>query len=548
MSTIETHASSVPAQSGALACVADWIGTTDHKRLGRLYLGTAALAFVGSVVVGLLLGAERLSPTKEWLDVGSLTQLFALQRFGLTYLVLLPAMVGLAIAVVPLQVGARALALPRVALGGYWLWLFGAVLGVYALVQNGGPGGGNARFVDLFLLSMLLVAAGLLAGAGAVATTVLTTRAPGLNMRRVPYFSWSVLVSALGLIIALPVLMGNLLYLYASHHYPSADNPLAGNLSLTEWAGFGFSQPLTLVFAVPVLGYYADVAATASRSRLRPRGPIFLAIGLTAVGSFASVLQTSPALDAGLFHEKFSTVLGQLVPFGLVHGLPLLGAFSLFAFATQHLFLSKAKVQAPAVFGLLSAGLLLAAFSASLVTHIGDAELMGTTAEEGTWVLVVLAAVVAAMGAVTYWGPKWWGRSLPSTPMLGLALFSAAGAALAGGSLFVAGFADQLGAVFPFIQPGDQPSAVNFDYSGPMGLWNGLHVVGLALVTLSVLAFIALALRSFLSGPAAGDDPWGGQTLEWATTSPAPADNFVTVHTVKSAEPLIDLQPNRSDA
>ena len=140
-------------------------------------------------------------------------------------------------------------------------------------------------------------------------------------------------------------------------------------------------------------------------------------------------------------------------------------------------------------------------------------------------------------------------RQLPATPTLGLALVGGAGAALASVSLMVAGFADQLGAVFPAIEPGDVASPVNFDYSGPMGLWNTLNSVGLALVLLAVLAFIALSLRGFLNGPAAGDDPWGGQTLEWATTSPAPSDNFATVHVVMSAEPLIDLKPsNRSDA
>ncbi len=545
MSTIDTHASSAPASSGALACVADWIGTTDHKRLGRLYLGSAAVAFVGSAVVGVLLGIERIWPDREWLPVKSLTQLFAVERFGLTFLVLLPAMIGAALAIVPLQVGARALALPRLALAGFWLWLFGGVLGVYSLILNGGPGGSRARFVDLFILAVVLVALGALASVGSLVTTVLTTRAPGMNMRRIPYFTWASLVAGVGLVLALPVLVGDLLYLYAAHHYPSAANEMSGNLALTDWAGWGFTQPLTLLFAVPVLGYYADVAATFSGERLRPRGPIFLAIALSGVGAFASVLQATPTLDSGVFHKDFWTVIDQLIPFGLIHGLPLLGAFSLFAYATQHLVLSKPKVQAPAVFGVLSAGLLLAAFGASLVAHIGDAGLAGTTFEEGSWLLTVGAAVVGALGAASYWGPKWSGRVLPKSASLFLSLAAAAGTALAAGGLLVAGFADQPGAVFPFILPGTDVSAVNFDYSGPMGLWNALNVVGLAVLLLTVLAFVALSLRG---GEAAGNDPWGGQTLEWATASPAPADNFAELHTVKSAEPLIDLQPNRSDA
>ena len=377
----------------------------------------------------------------------------------------------------------------------------------------------------MFMLSLLLVLAGLAAGACSVATSVLTTRAPGMNMRRVPYFSWSALVASLAVVLALPVLVGDLLYLYVAHHYPSSGE-MAGNLALGEWAGFGFTQPLTLVFALPVLGFYADAAATASGSRLRPRGTIQLAIGLAGVGVLASALQQPPMLDAGLIHDDLSTIVGQLLPFGIVHGLPLLGTFALLALTTRHLLSSKPKVQAPVVYGLLATALLLAAQAASLVAHIGDAALVGTTFEEGTWLLVVLAAVLATLGAVTYWGPKWWGRTLPSAPTLGIALLAAAGAALAAAPLHVAGFADQLGAVFPFVQPGTQASVVNFDYSGPLEMWNGLHTVGLGLFGVATLAFVALALRAFLLGERAGDDPWGGQTLEWATTSPAPADNF----------------------
>jgi heme/copper-type cytochrome/quinol oxidase subunit 1 len=123
-----------------------------------------------------------------------------------------------------------------------------------------------------------------------------------------------------------------------------------------------------------------------------------------------------------------------------------------------------------------------------------------------------------------------------------------AGAGVAALSLMIAGFADQPGGVFPAVETGND-AVVNFDYSGPMGLWNALNAVGIGLVLLSVLAFVALALRAFRKGELAGDDPWDGQTLEWATTSPAPTDNFAEVHIVQSAEPLLDLKPaNRSDA
>jgi len=129
-----------------------------------------------------------------------------------------------------------------------------------------------------------------------------------------------------------------------------------------------------------------------------------------------------------------------------------------------------------------------------------------------------------------------------------LALLGFVGAELASLSMLFAGFADQPGGVFPAVEPGAD-AVVNFDYAGPQNLWNLASAVGHVLVLVSVLAFVALALRSFLNGHHAGDDPWDGQTLEWATTSPAPHANFADVHIVRSAEPLLDLKPTtRSDA
>jgi len=547
MTTIDTHVTSTPATAGpGLASIGAWVTTTDHKRIGRLYLGSTAVAFLAAASVALLLGIERISPTREWLSVGSLTQLFALQRFGLTYLVLLPLMVGAAVAIVPLQVGARSLAFPRLAAAGFWAWLLGAALAIFSLVNNGGPGGGDRVFVDLFLLAVGIVAAGLLATVISVMTTILTARAPGMNMRRVPFFTWSVLVFSLTVVVALPVLIGNLLYLYVGHKFPSLSG-LSSNLALDGVAGAAFSQPTTILFALPVFGFLAETVATSTRQRLRPRGIIFTAIGLVGVAVFATVIQSAVTLRPAFLDLSLSEKLRDLVPFALVHGLPLLGAFLAVALAAKGL-ATKPKVSAPLVFGLFAALLALLAVAANALAHIGDAGLIGTTFEEGNWLALVFAAVLATMGAVAYWGPKLWGPSLATKAALPLALLAFAGAALSSLALMVAGFADQAGGVFPSIVTGTEP-IVAFDYSGPMTLWNTANAAGIALVLLAVLVFVALSLRTFIKGDAAGDDPWDGLTLEWATTSPAPYDNFVDVHIVQSAEPLLDLKPsNRSDA
>ena len=412
--------------------------------------------------------------------------------------------------------------------------------------NNGGPGGGNPRFVDLFTLSAALVAAGLVCGAVSLVTTILTTRAPGMNMRRVPFFTWSVLVGGLGLVVALPMLIGNLIYVFVAHRYASTSE-LSGNRALGQWAGFAFTQPTTIIFAIPVFGFLAETVATATRQRLRPRGIIYTGIALVGVATFGTALQWPAALRTGFLDASFGNKLSDLLPFAMVHLLPLLGAFIAVSLSLKGL-AAKPKVSAPLVFALFAGLLAFGGVAASALNHIGDAGLVGTTFEEGTWLALVFSGVLATMGAVAYWGPKWWGRSLPMKATLPLALLGFAGAGVAALSLMIAGFADQPGGVFPAVETGND-AVVNFDYSGPMGLWNALNAVGIGLVLLSVLAFVALALRAFRKGELAGDDPWDGQTLEWATTSPAPTDNFAEVHIVQSAEPLLDLKPaNRSDA
>lgn len=546
MTTIDTAATSAAPASAGVSRVADWVTTTDHKKIGRLYLGVTALVAIAAVVVAVLLAFERVDTGGTLLPVDSLTQLFSLYRFGLTYAVMLPLVVGVATAVVPLQLGARSIAFPRLAAAGFWAWLLGTGISVVAIASNGGPNGGNAVFVDLFYLSCALALLGLLATTGAVLTTILTTRAPGMNLRRVPWFTWSVLVMAVALVAAIPMIVGNLVLLFVGHRYPSLSE-LSGNRAINDWAAFGFTAPTIGLFAIPALGFLADTVATATKARLTPRGTIFATVGLAGTAVFAAAVQQPVVIRTGFSSLSAGDKFSDLVPFFLVQVLPLLGAFLAVALSASGL-KRRPTVGAPLVFALLASLLLLLGFAASALYHIGDAGLIGTVFEEGTWLAFVYGALLAGLGAVAHWGPKWWGRTMPTKATLPLALLGFLGAVLASLPLMVAGFADQPGGVFPAVE-GGATSVVNFDYSGPSELWNGLSAAGHALVLLTVLAFVALALRAFAKGPHAGDDPWDGQTLEWATTSPAPTHNFAEVHLVKSAEPLLDLKPvNRSDA
>ncbi|MEO5723467.1 MAG: cbb3-type cytochrome c oxidase subunit I [Ilumatobacteraceae bacterium] len=534
MTTIDTHATDVVGSSTteALSGIVGWITTTDHKRVGRMFIGGGLLALAGVSVVGVLLGIDRASTSKNLIDVNALPQLFSIYRVGLIFIVLLPILVGLAVAVVPLQLGARSLAFPRLAASGFWTWMVGAVLVIGSIAANGGPGGGDRRMVAGYLVAQTVVLLGLLAAAVCVATSVMTTRAPGMNMRRVPPFSFSALVGAIGVIIGVPVLVGALLYSYVDYRYGGSG--FGQSKDIFSHIGFGFSQPLTFVFAVPAFGIAAEAIAVATRKRLPMRGVMFTGFGLVGLGALGAVVQVPAGLRRDIVHVSFGTALNDIVPYVLINLLPVLGGLIVLGVGALALAAARPRVTPALVFGLLGSLLVFGGLLGNAVYLIGDAQLGGTVFEEGVRLLVAYGAVLAGLGGIAHWAPKLWGRAIAVKAVLPLALLGFLGAVLAAVPYLVAGFAKQ---------PGD---STTFDYGGPEQLWNIAAAVGHLLMLLTVLAFVGLAMKSFggrsTPATASGDDPWDAQTLEWATSSPAPFANFAEIHTIASAEPLLDLK------
>ena len=161
------------------------------------------------------------------------------------------------------------------------------------------------------------------------------------------------------------------------------------------------------------------------------------------------------------------------------------------------------------------------------------AALIGTVFNEASLVYVAYGTALGVMGGVVHWAPKLWGRRIDLKQAGPLALLGVTATVLAAFPHYIAGFLDQ-------------PGGLGYADSD-LQIWNVLVVVGHGLMALSVLAFIGLLARTALGGgEPVGDDPVDGQTIEWATTSPAPADNFVDVPTITSAEPLLDMKTANS--
>jgi heme/copper-type cytochrome/quinol oxidase subunit 1 len=543
MTTIDTRPDALSlsgTQSGAgrlLSGVASWVTTADHKRIGRLFMVFALAEMLVTAAVGALLGFERISTSSTALDGDAIGQMFTYQRIGLSFFVVAPLLIGLAIAVVPLQLGARSLALPRLGALGFWLWGGGGVLVDIAYLSNGGPGGGNEKMVDLFLVGFGLALVGLIAAAATVVVSVLTTRAPGMTLARAPMFAWASLAGCTAMVLALPVLVGDLILLAVDHRYSRAG--FGGNTGIADWMGWSITQPTTYIYAIGALGITAEVVATASRRRLPLRGGFLIGIGIFSTAVLAAVTQRAHLLpwDGSNFTDMAGDKIKDLLPYVMFNVLPILGLVIVLGLSSLALKSGKPKISAPFVFAFLGTGMLITGAAAHILTGVVDLQLVGSVYEEGVFIYMMYGAVLVGLGGVAYWGPKLWGRTMPDKQVIPLALLGFLGTVAASLPLIVAGF------------QGQPAGAISgYDYKISPELLNTVVLAGHALMLLTVLGFAALALKSFTTGAAAGDDPWDAHTLEWATSSPPPANNFSDLHTVSSAEPLFDLKPSRSDA
>jgi len=519
-----------------LAADVDWLTSTDSKKTGRLFIGTGLIGLLATVVINVLISVERLDGADVALDADSWVQLFSAQRFGLIFGAALPIGMGLALAAVPLQVGARSIAFPRLAQMGFFMWFGGFALAYAAIIGNGGFGG-DADMVDLFFAAHGLMVLGLLAGAASVVTTVLTTRAPGMTMRRVPFFAFSAFIYGIGLLLVLPVLLGSLVYLFVDHRSGSG---LLFESGVSEYAQWAFGQPTSFLYALPIIGLLAELLPVTFAKRTPFRGLVFGGLTLIGVAALAGSTQQTvfqvPWEGSQLYigdSDDVTTKLGDLVPWALFHLLPLLGAGIVLLMT---LFMAKpekgAKINIIGAFPFALFGffMVLVGMAGAAILPFVDLELLGTVFDEAALVYVVYGLVLGAMGGVVYWAPKLWGVVLDLKVVTPLALLGLLGTIAASFPHYIAGFLGQ---------------EAGFAYSdSDLQIWNIIVLVGHALMAATVLAFVGLLAKTVAGrdDEPVADDPFDAHTIEWATTSPAPADNFVDVPMITSAEPLLDAK------
>ncbi len=490
------------------------VATGDHKRIGRIFIGGSLLGLIATLVAGLVVDAERASTSSlEILTSGTALQVLSFHRLGLVLLFALPALIGLAMTIVPLQVGASTLAFPRAAALSMWGWIMGAGLWIAGLLVGGGPGGSDLRGTDLWILATGMLIVALLLATVCVVTTVLGLRTLGMSLWRVPAFSFSMLVAGSVWLLTYPVAIANLLVIYLDHRNAQvlwgANEAIVGQLS---WV---VGQPQIYAIAIPVLGIVADQIPVFAGTRQRFYNLLFLAIaffGVLSVGSWAQgALNTVNLIDEPLF-----------VGFGVLAVLPVLMVLALGGDTMRS---GRVRPAGSLIMGLGAGLVLLAGTVAGAVHVIEPLDLVGTTWGIGQVELVAFAVALGVFSGLWFWAPKVYGRTVLEGLGRAAGLLLVLAALVSTVPLLVAGALEQLDSVSPG------------DVDDPVGILNWVAAGGTALALLAVLALIATILRG--RGPAETPaDPWGGHTLEWSAPSPPPPGNFPEAPVVEDERPL----------
>jgi cytochrome c oxidase subunit 1 len=512
--------------------------TTDHKVIGRLYLVTSFGFFLAGGVMALLMRAELARPGLQFLSQEQYNQLFTMHGTVMLLLFATPLLFAFANLVLPLQIGSPDVSFPRLNAFSYWLFLFGGLTVMAGFVTPGGaadfgwfayaplndainsPGAGG----DLWIVGLVVSGLGTILGGVNMITTVITLRAPGMTMFRMPIFTWNIFVTSVLILLAFPILTAALLALLADRHlgaqvFESAN----GGAMLWQHLFWFFGHPEVYIVALPFFGIVTEVLPVFSRKPLFGyTGLVFATLSIAALSMtvwahhmfatgavllpFFSFMTFLIAVPTGV---KFFNWIGTMWRGSLTFETPML-----FALGFLVTFL----------FGGLT-GILLA--SPPIDFHVSDSYFV-----VAHFHYVLFGTIVfATYSGIYFWFPKFTGRFLDEklgklhfwTTFLG---FHA--------TFLVQHWLGNIGMPRRYADylPGDGFTTLNTFSS-----------IGAFVLGSSTLVFMWNVYRSYRHGEVTtADDPWGfGNSLEWATSSPPPRHNFTSLPRIRSERPAFEL-------
>ncbi len=512
--------------------------TTDHKTIGLLYLTTSFMFFLASGLMAEIMRAELAQPGLQIVSSEQYNQLFTMHGTIMMFLFAPPAAYGFANFIMPLQIGAPDMSFPRLNAFSYWLYLFGGLTVMAGfLTPEGAASFGWFAYAplnsvihsptlgsDLWIIGLITSGLGTILGAVNFITTIITLRAPGMTLFRMPIFTWNMLVTSVLVLFAFPVITGAFFALLADRHLGSQIyNPDTGGAMLWQHLFWFFGHPEVYIVALPFFGVITEIIPVFSRK------PVFGYKGLV----FATIAIGALSLTVWA-HHMYATGAVLLPFFAFLSFLIAVPTGVKFFNWIGTMWRGQITFETPMLFsiGFLITFLLGGLTGVQLAAPPIDFHTTDTYFVVAHFHYVLFGTVVFAFfGGVYYWFPKLTGRMM--NDRLGKVHFW---------TLFVGFHLTFL--VQHWLGNEGMPRRYA-DYS-PADGFTTLHTIstiGALVLGLSTLPFLYNVFVSFKRGQQAlGDDPWGfGNSLEWATSCPPPRHNFVTIPRIRSERPAFDL-------
>jgi len=527
-----------PVRHFELAGITGWLTTTDHKRIGILYI-TSAFAFF--LVGGLLAEAMRVelvAPGLQFVGEQGFDQLFTMHGTIMLLLFGTPMAIGLANYVVPLQIGTDDMSFPRLNALTFWMFLVGSLIVLSSFLVQGGPAAIGwtgytplsdvtyepAVGVDLWIVGLILTGLSAVMGAVNFVATIYGRRAPGMTLFRMPIFTWNILVTGLLILFAFPPLTAALAMLFIDRHLGGTFflPALGGSAVLWQHIFWFFGHPEVYILILPFFGVITEIVSVFSRK------PIFgyaaFVLATIAIASLSMSVWAHHMFTTGVVSNPFFSIasFAIAVPTGIKF-------FNWIATMWRgHLTFETPMLWAIGFLYLFLLGGITGIIVASppLDYHVQDTYFVVAHFHN----TLIGGSVFAIFAGLYYWFPKMTGRRL--SERLGRIHFA----------LWVLGFTLTF---LPQYELGllGMPRRIA-DYGAATG-WRdliALSTVGAAVLGLGVLPFLVAVAAALRRPPDQGPDPWGGATLEWWTDSPPPPGNFRDLPPIRSVRPVFDAR------
>jgi cytochrome c oxidase subunit 1 len=537
MSVAESDRESATLSLPWTAVVHDWVTTVDHKKIGILYVLMALVFLVIGGLDAMLMRWQLFVPRSDFLAPDVFNQLFTMHGTTMVFFVGMPILIGIGNYLVPLMIGARDMAFPRLNALGFWATFFGGLLAYSSFATGGAPAIGWFAYApltertfargpatDLWSLGLIVSGVGTLTGAINFIATILGMRAPGMAFRKIPFFCWTMLWTSVQILLAIPPLTVALVMVILDRqlgaHFFDVQN--GGSAYLWQHLFWFFGHPEVYILILPVFGMVSEVIPVFSRKVLF--GYEFMAVATMAIafislGVWAHHMFTvgmSKTLD--LYFAAASLLVS--IPTGIKF-------FNWLA----TMYGGRLSFASPMLFacGFLSLFLIGGLTGIMLAAAPFDFQLSDSYFVVGHfhWVLIG-GTLFGTFAGIHYWYPKVTGRMLSERLAKWQFWLLYAGFLITFGPMHISGMLGMPRRIY------------TYDADRGWAIWNQISTIGAFIQLPSFAIFVVNILWSLRHGKMAGDDPWDAWTLEWTTTSPPPPYNFETIPTVSSRRPLWD--------